>query len=347
MTLQELADKAGFSIDTSLATLEISGVASLLEAGEGDISFCGGELAYARQLVRCRATAVFVPLDLSADFLKDVGFTPVPVEDPKKVFAEVLEIFAPEPITYSPGIHPAAVVDASATVHPSAHVGAGAVIEAGVSIAEGCVVRSGCYVGHYASIGEQSFLHPQVYVGERCRIGKRVILYPAVILGSDGFGYEFKDGRHQKVPQTGIVQIDDDVEIGSGTTIDRARFGRTWIKEGTKIDNLVQIAHNVVIGEHSIICAQVGISGSTRIGKGVILAGKAGLAGHIEIGDGSTVMAMAGIAKNLPPGSSVMGRPGRPIKEYKVNLALLSNIKKLYQRVSELEKRLEKNTSDA
>lgn len=346
MILQELAGKAGFSIsDSNLATLEISGVASLLEAAQGDISFCEKNPTYTRLLPRCQASAVFVPADLSKELLDDSEFAPVFVENPAETFSKVLEVFAPEAVSYSSGVHPTAAVDAGASVHPSVHIGAGAVIEAGVSIGEGSVIGAMCYVGHAASIGEQCFLHPQVFVGERSRIGRRVILHPAVIVGSDGFGYEFKDGRHQKVPQTGIVQIDDDVEIGSGTTLDRARFGRTWIKQGTKIDNLVQIAHNVVIGEHSIICSQVGISGSTRIGKGVTLAGKAGLAGHIEIGDGSTVCAMGGIAKNLAPGSVVMGRPGRPVKEYKTNLALLSNIKKLYQRVSKLEKELEANSS--
>ncbi|MCX7869876.1 MAG: UDP-3-O-(3-hydroxymyristoyl)glucosamine N-acyltransferase, partial [Terrimicrobiaceae bacterium] len=165
----------------------------------------------------------------------------------------------------------------------------------------------------------------------------RVILHSGVVIGSDGFGYEFRGGAQQKIPQTGIVQIDDDVEIGANSTVDRARFGRTWIQRGTKIDNLVQVAHNVTIGEHSILCAQVGISGSTRIGSRVTLAGKVGVNGHIEIGDGAIITAMAGVTKTVQPGEVLVGLPARPMRDYKENFALLQNIRKLYARVKALE----------
>ena len=155
-------------------------------------------------------------------------------------------------------------------------------------------------------------------------IASRVILHPGAVIGSDGFGYELRDGRQQKIPQTGIVQIDDDVEIGANSTVDRARFGRTWIQEGVKIDNLVQIAHNVTIGRHSVICAHVGISGSVRMGSYVTLAGKVGVNGHIEIGDGAIVTAMAGITKSVPPREILVGLPAKPMREYKRKLRAAS-----------------------
>jgi UDP-3-O-[3-hydroxymyristoyl] glucosamine N-acyltransferase len=167
-----------------------------------------------------------------------------------------------------------------------------------------------------------------------------VILHCGVVVGADGFGYEFRDGCQQKIPQTGTVQIDDDVEIGANSAVDRARFGRTWIQCGTKIDNLCQIGHNVTIGEHCILCAQVGISGSTRIGNYVTLAGKVGLSGHIEIGDKVMIGAMSGLAKNVPSNTIMFGAPAQPIREYKENYALLKNIRKLYDRVKSLELKL-------
>ena len=166
-----------------------------------------------------------------------------------------------------------------------------------------------------------------------------MILHPGVVIGSDGFGFEFRDGRQQKIPQTGIVQIDDEVEIGANSTVDRARFGRTWIQEGVKIDNLVQIAHNVTIGRHSVLCAQVGISGSVRVGSFVTLAGKVGVNGHIEIGDGAIVTAMAGITKSVAPREVLVGLPAKPMREYKANYVQLRNIHKLYARVKTLEEK--------
>ena len=211
------------------------------------------------------------------------------------------------------------------------------VIEAGAKIGTRSIIEAQCFIGQQTSLGEDCHLHPQVTVRERCRIGNRVTLQCGVVIGADGFGYEFRDGKQQKIPQTGTVQIDDDVEIGANSAVDRARFGRTWIQRGTKIDNLVQIGHNVTIGEHCILCAQVGISGSTRIGNYVTLAGKVGLSGHIEIGDQVMIGAMSGLAKNVPPKTIMFGAPAQPIREYKENYALLKNIRKLYNRVKALE----------
>ena len=223
------------------------------------------------------------------------------MDNPAEAFAKLLEVFSPPPIPFVPGIHPTAVVASDAEIGVDVTIQAFAVVESGARIGARTVIGSHSYIGHHAILGDDCRVYPHVTVRERSVIGNRVILHPGAVIGSDGFGYEIRDGRQQKIPQTGIVQIDDDVEIGANSTVDRARFGRTWIQEGVKIDNLVQIAHNVTIGEHSIICAQVGISGSVRIGSYVTLAGKVGVNGHIEIGDGAIVTAMAGITKSVPP----------------------------------------------
>ena len=194
------------------------------------------------------------------------------------------------------------------------------------------------YVGRDVLIGEDCLLHSRVTVADRCSLANRVILHSGVVIGSDGFGFELFGGKHVKIPQVGIVQVDDDVEIGSNTTVDRARFGRTWIQEGTKIDNLVQIAHNVVIGRHCLIVAQVGISGSTRLGDYVTLAGQVGVVGHIEIGDHAVVGAQSGISKSVPGKEFYMGTPAVPAGVYREQVALIRRLSKLTERVQALEK---------
>jgi UDP-3-O-[3-hydroxymyristoyl] glucosamine N-acyltransferase len=184
-------------------------------------------------------------------------------------------------------------------------------------------------------------IHPNVTIRENSVIGNRVMIHSGAVIGGDGFGYEFSGGRHIKIPQTGIVQIDDDVEIGSNTTIDRARFGKTWIQEGTKIDNLVQIAHNVVIGKHSVIVSQAGISGSTRLGQYVTLAGQVGLVGHLEIGDQVIVGAQAGVSKNIPAKEIWLGSPGTPMQEQKEKFANINRLPKLFARVKKIEQILD------
>jgi UDP-3-O-[3-hydroxymyristoyl] glucosamine N-acyltransferase len=176
-----------------------------------------------------------------------------------------------------------------------------------------------------------------------------VVLHSGVVLGSDGFGFEWSNGRHVKIPQVGIVQVDDDVEIGANTTVDRARFGRTWIQEGCKIDNLVQIAHNVVVGRQTLLVAQAGISGSTRLGQRVTLAGQVGVAGHLEIGDGAVISAQSGVSKSLPGGALYMGTPAQPAAEFREQVALVRRLARLQERVQRLEKELQQNAckSDA
>jgi len=332
MTLREIADLVSGHVDPHQADIAIHGPASLVEAGPGDIAFFGNA-KYAAALRATQATAVLVP----HGFGEEIAPARVWVDNPAAAFALVLARFAPEPIAYPAGIHPSAIIDPTAQVDPSAHVGAGVVIEACAQIGPRTVLAAQSFVGHHATLGADCFLHPRATVNARCKLGDRVQLQSGAVIGADGFGYEMKDGRHVKIPQTGIVQLDDDVEIGANTTIDRARFGRTWIQQGTKIDNLVQIAHNVRVGAHSIICSQVGVSGSTRIGNYVTLAGQAGIVGHIEIGDQAIVAAQCGLSRNLKPGEIVCGSPAREIQTWKEQAAQVNRLGKLYDRVKKLE----------
>lgn len=301
----------------------------------GPARFLFGHPRYAADLKTTRAAAVLVPRDFS-------GETPaicIRVEDPSAAFTIVTGQFIPASNAPAPGIHPSAVVDRSARIAADATVQAQAVIEAEAVIGAGTVVGAGCYVGRAARLGAACLLHPQVMVREHCVVGDRVILHSGVIVGSDGFGYDTKDGRHDKIPQIGCVIVGHDVEIGANTTIDRARFGRTLIGEGTKIDNLVMIAHNVVIGRHCIICAQVGISGSTQIGDYVVIAGQAGLVGHIKVGDRAIIGAQSGLSNDLEPKAIVVGSPPRPIGEWKRGIVRLDRLGQLYDRVKKLEQR--------
>ena len=332
MRLREAAERVGGWVAPENYEKPVLGVASLDDAGNGDISFYGNP-RYLKALRKSRATAVLVP----HGFAEEVQPARIWVNNPAEAFAKLLEVFSPPPIPFVPGIHPTAVVASDAEIGVDVTIQAFAVVESGARIGARTVIGSHSYIGHHAILGDDCRVYPHVTVRERSVIGNRVILHPGAVIGSDGFGYEVRDGRQQKIPQTGIVQIDDDVEIGANSTVDRARFGRTWIQRGAKIDNLVQIAHNVTVGEHSVLCAQVGISGSVRIGSYATLAGKVGVNGHIEIGDGAIVAAMAGITKSVQPREVLCGLPAKPIGEYKENYVLLRNIHKLYARVKKLE----------
>lgn len=334
MTLREVAERIGGWVAPEDYDKSVLGVASLDDANEGDIAFFGNP-KYLKALRKSKASAVLVP----HGFGEELGAVRIWVDNPAAAFAVLLEHFAPAPVPIHPGIHPTAVVAPGVELGEGVTVQAYAVLEEGARVGAHTVIGAHSYIGHGVALGERCFIYPHVTIRERSVLGNRVILHPGVVIASDGFGYEFRDGRQQKIPQTGIVQIDDDVEIGANSTVDRARFGRTWIKEGAKIDNLVQIGHNVTIGKHTIICAHVGISGSTRVGDYVTLAGKVGVNGHIEIGDGAIVTAMAGITKSVPPGEVLIGLPARPMREFKTNFVQLAKIDKLYERVKKLEEK--------
>jgi UDP-3-O-[3-hydroxymyristoyl] glucosamine N-acyltransferase len=215
------------------------------------------------------------------------------------------------------------------------------VIEPGAAIGDHTVIGANSYVGHGTTIGQHCLIYPLVSIRERTIIGTRVIIHSGAVIGADGFGFEVNAGRREKVPQVGIVQIDDDVEVGANTCIDRARFGRTWIKEGAKLDNQVQIGHNVIFGKHSSISALSGIAGSARVGDHVVIGAQAGITNHVEIGDHSLIGGKAGVTKNVPPNSGIWwGLPAVPLRESHEQLALLRRLGKLFARVKELERKL-------
>jgi UDP-3-O-[3-hydroxymyristoyl] glucosamine N-acyltransferase len=332
-TLQELAKTSGGEL-VGDPSLSITGAASLAEATPGEISFFANR-KYVGLLRKTRASAVFVP----ADFAEAITPAQIRVANPTKAFEQVVVKFAPKTITFAPGVHPTAVVDASAQLGQRVSVQPHAIIERGARIGDDTVIGAGSYIGHETVIGPACLIYPRVTIRERSRIGSRVMIHSGAVIGADGFGFEMVDGRQQKIQQLGIVQIDDDVEIGANTTVDRARFGRTWIQEGVKIDNLVQVAHNVVIGKNSVIVAQTGISGSTRVGERVTMAGQVGIVGHVEIADGSIIAAQSGVSKSLS-GGVWFGYPAVPLAEAKQQIAWIHRLGKLFARVKEIEKKL-------
>src|SRR6266446_2882909 len=332
-TLQELATLSGAELIGD-PKLQITGAASLGEATLGEISFFANR-KYIGLLRKTCASAIFVP----PDFAEPINAAQVRVSNPTKAFEQVLLKFAPSAVTFAPGIHSTAIVDPSVQLGERVSIQPLAVIEAGTRIGDDTIVGAGSYIGHETVIGSACHIYPQVTIRERSKIGSRVIVHSGAVIGADGFGFEMVDGRQEKIQQLGIVQIYDDVEIGANTTIDRARFGRTWIQEGAKIDNLVQVAHNVVIGKDTVIAAQTGIAGSVRIGKRVMIGGQAGIIGHIEIADGTMIGAQTGVSKNLN-GGVWWATPSVPLKEAKVQLAWLRRLGEFFERVRKIEAKL-------
>jgi len=333
LTLEQIAKLSGGKLEGDPET-KITGAASLAEATVHEVSFFNNP-RYLAQLRKTRAAAVIVPRDFSEQIEAAVIRTP----DPAKAFEQVVTKFAPPPIEFAPGIHPSAVIHPRAKLGDHISIQALVVIEAGARIGSRTIIGAGSYIGHDVVIGESCMIYPRVTIRERCRLGARVILHSGAVIGADGFGFEMTAEGQQKVPQIGIVQIDDDVEIGANTTIDRARFGRTWIQAGAKIDNLVQVAHNVVIGKDTVIAAQTGIAGSVRIGKRVMIGGQAGIIGHIEIADGTMIGAQTGVSKNLN-GGVWWATPSVPLKEAKVQLAWVRRLGEFFERVRKIEAKL-------
>jgi UDP-3-O-[3-hydroxymyristoyl] glucosamine N-acyltransferase len=315
----------------------IRGVNDLRSAEPDQISFFGNT-KYEAQARASRAGAILVS---PKDAPKFEG-TRIEVESPNAAFTKIAALFAPPPPRDEPGIHPTAIVAPDAVLGEGVSIAPHAVIGAGAKIGARAVIGANCFIGEQVVIGDDTRLYPLVTVRERCVLGARVILHSGVVIGADGFGYDFKDGRYVKIPHTGYVQLDDDVEIGANSTIDRARFGRTHIGEGTKIDNLVMIGHNVSVGAHSIIVAQSGISGSTTVGKYFTLAGQSGLAGHLTVGDRVTLTAMSGINKDAPSNVVLSGRHALPAREALKLEALGRRLPELFDRLKELEDKLKK-----
>jgi len=310
-------------------------IAAIDEAGPGELTFVAN-LQYRAKLATTRAAAILVHPGTECP-----GKNLIVVKDPYAALGKLLALLYPIE-TAPPGISPRAFLEEGAEISPEATIYPGVTVCRGAKVMRGAVLYPGVFVGCDAMIGENSILHPNVCVYRKCLIGKGVILHAGVVIGSDGFGYANPGVENLKIPQVGIVQIDDDVEIGANSTIDRATLGKTWIKRGAKIDNLVQIAHNVVIGEGSIIVSQVGISGSTRLGKGVVIGGQAGLTGHLAIGDHVQIGAQAGVIDDVPPGSIVSGSPHLPHREWLRVVATLTKLPDMRHTLSSLAKRVEK-----
>ena len=335
MKLAEIVDQLGGSL-TGDGQIEITAVAGLGEASEGDISFLSNP-KYAAQVATTKASAVIVPLDWD----RPAKCALLRVENSDQTFALAAELFYEAPPKPAVGIHPSAVVAESAQLGDGVSIGAHCTVEEGVLIGANTTISANCYIGYKTVIGENCLLHPLASIREFTEVGNRVIIHNGAVLGSDGFGYAVQeDGSRTKIPQIGKVVVEDDVEIGANVAIDRARFGKTRIGKGTKVDNLVQIAHNVVIGEHSVLCGQAGISGSTTIGSRVIMAGQSGLAGHLTIGDGAIIGAQAGVMKDVPPKEFVMGSPAMPHLQAKKMIANTITLPRLKNKVKQLELRM-------
>jgi UDP-3-O-[3-hydroxymyristoyl] glucosamine N-acyltransferase len=260
------------------------------------------------------------------------------VANARVAFAKVLALFFPEPAAPA-GVHPTAILADSAQIDPTAHVGPYCVVGENVRVGARSVLQGGNHVGADCRIGEDANLFPNVTLYPRTEIGNRVRIHAGAIIGSDGFGYVRDNGVHRKVPQIGNVIIGDDVEIGANVTVDRGALGPTIIGKGSKIDNLVQIAHNVVLGDHCMIVSQAGIAGSTKLGDYVVLAGQVGLAGHLKIGNRVSVAAQSGVMHDIPDGQTWLGYPAQPDKQTKRQMIALQHLPELLRRVSELEKK--------
>ena len=333
-TLGELANALQARLDGD-PTRIVTGVAPLDSAGPDQISF----LTDARYLEAARASR-------AGAFLAgtDVADLPGPTlrcAAPQQTLIDLLLLFHPR-ASAPGGVDRTAVVATGARVDPTAAVGPLTVVEAGAVIGPGVRLHALVYVGPGVEIGEGTIVYPHVSLCEGVRIGRRVVIHAGAVLGADGFGFAYDGSAHRKIPQVGGVVIEDDVEIGANTTIDRATFGDTIVRRGTKIDNLVQIGHNVEVGEHSLLVAQVGIAGSVRVGRGVVLAGQVGVADHLTIGDGVVVGAQAGIASSIEPGARLMGTPARPTMQARRIIAAQARLPELLRRVRALEERLER-----
>ncbi len=336
MKLSEIAAAIGGTV-TGDAQMEIHGVASLNEAVAGDLSFLANP-KYAALMAQTKASAVLV----SADWQGTSETALVRVGNPDRCFMQAALMLAPPPVKAAPGIHPTAIVAPDAVLGEGVSVGPYAVIAAGAHIGARTVIGAHCLIGQESRIGDDGLLYGLVSVRERVRIGHRVIIHHGAVIGSDGFGYVPEQGRWLKIPQIGTVDVGDDVEIGANTTIDRARFGKTVIEDGVKLDNLIQIAHNVKVGAHTAMAAQVGIAGSTVVGRNVQVGGQVGMAGHIKVGDGSIIGAKAGLSKDVAPGAFMFGEIAVPMAKYRRIHMLTMRLPELKERVVALEARLAK-----
>jgi UDP-3-O-[3-hydroxymyristoyl] glucosamine N-acyltransferase len=333
-TIEKIAAFLGGDIIGS-KDLIISGLAKIEDAKPGEITFLANP-KYDKFASDTKASAIIVGKEFNAD-----DKTVIKVKDPYLAFMTLAKEWADKDPHVEPGIHPTAVIAPGVTLGADVHIGPYVVIGKKSHIGAHSLLHAGVVIGDHVSIGENCTLYPRVSIREYCRIGDRVILQNGAVIGSDGFGYAFHDGQYHKIPQTGIVAIEDDVEIGANTTIDRAALGETRIGQGCKIDNLVQIAHNVQIDNHTAIAAQVGISGSTQIGQYVRIGGQAGFVGHVKIGDKAIVGAQAGVTKGIPENVFFSGYPARENMKAKREEASLARLPELLKTFRQMAKRID------
>ena len=337
LTAQQIVEKVGGKLIGD-QNIVITGASSLQNAKKDQISFLGDK-RYIPQLEGSQAGLIFITEELQEKVPAEYNL--IVCENVDVAFSQILPVFAPEPISYEPGIHPSAAVDPSVKIGQNVYVGANAVIEANSEIGDNTVIGGGAFIGQEVKIGQGNQIGPNVTIMHRCIIGHKNIIHSGVVIGADGFGFVPGPEGLIKVAQTGIVQIDNDVEIGANTTIDRARFDKTWIKSNVKIDNQVMIAHNVEIGESTVVVAQVGIAGSAKVGRGVMLAAKVGLNGHITLGDGVKVAATSNVSKSVPAGETVLGTPAEYQKDFMYRFALPNKMKRLVAKFDDLKKEVQ------
>ncbi len=311
---------------------QIRGIRSMAEAREGDITFLAN-VRYRPELKRLKASAV-----LLSQREPDAAIAQIVVSDPYLALSLLMQHFYPMP-KGSGQISPMAFVSPEARISPRVDIGPMCVVSDGATIGEGSVLTSGVHVGKNATIGNDVYLHPNVVIRENCRIGNRVIIQPGAVVGSDGFGYAVDpSGKRFRIPQVGVVVIGDDVEIGANSTVDRATFGEKSVGRGTKMDNLVQIAHNVKIGQDCVLVAQSGVAGSSRLGDRVILAGQAAVVGHIEVGSDSVIGAQSGVASSIGEQSRVSGSPAIPHNVWLRVQAIVKDLPSILSRIRKLER---------
>ncbi len=315
------------------ANTQLTGLAAADLACPGDLTFAETD-EYFAAAENSAATAIITGKNSTSE--KKIL---IRVANPRIAFAKALAFFSPEP-KFSAGIHPNAVIAASAQVDPTAHIGPFCTVGEHAKIGAHCVLQSHNFVGDDAVLGDHVNLFPNVTLYSRTQLGKRVRIHSGTVIGSDGFGYVFDTGFHRKVPQIGNTIIGDDVEIGANVAIDRGALGSTIIGKGTKIDNQVHIAHNVEVGDHSILCGQVGIAGSAKLGNYVVLAGQVGIAGHLKIGNQVTVGSKSGVMHNIPDGQMWLGFPAQPDKQAKRIVIALQRLPDLLKKVAAWEKKL-------